>query len=164
MEASYALLIGLLAVTTPLSYVKAAAAGTGLDLGLISLPANGQACQCSLTMSCSCCQSVTVNLMNETSTLCLTVKIGLSSGSIDLGATMDGNSVAAIAISTSKPPQFCIPVISMASLDICLKVNIKMAGLAAKACPTFYTDFSSSQVVTYDFPCIQVGLDGVSLV
>jgi len=90
--------------------------------------------------------------------------IGLTSGTINLGATMDGNSVAALSISTANPPTYCIPVISMVSLDMCIKVNIKVAGVAVKACPTFYTDYATNQVASYDFPCIQVGMDGVSLI
>ncbi|XP_017130965.1 uncharacterized protein LOC108148442 [Drosophila elegans] len=160
---SHTILIGFLTIVVSLSHVKIAEAGTGLDLGLISLPATSQVCQCSLTMSCSCCQGVTVNLMNQTSTLCLTVKIGLTSGSLDLGATMDGNSVAKFSISTTKPPTYCLPVVSMVSLDMCLKINFKMAGVAVKACPTIYTNYASNQIVSYDFPCIQVGLDGVRL-
>ncbi|XP_033162995.1 uncharacterized protein LOC117142857 [Drosophila mauritiana] len=132
--------------------------------GLLSSSAQTQGCQCSLTMSCSCCQSVSVDLLNQNSTVCLTLGIGLTSGTINLGATMDGNSVAAFAISTTKPPTYCIPVISMVSVDMCIKVNIKVAGVAVKACPTFYTNYATNQVVSYDFPCIQVGMDGVSLI
>ncbi|EDV53159.1 uncharacterized protein Dere_GG11990 [Drosophila erecta] len=132
--------------------------------GLLSSSAQTEGCQCSLTMSCSCCQRVSVDLVNQNSTVCVSLGLGLTSGTINLGATMDGNSVAAFSISTTQPPTYCIPVVSMVSLDMCIKVGIKMAGVAVKACPTFYTNFATSQVVSYDFPCIQVGMNGVSLV
>ncbi|XP_016985569.2 uncharacterized protein LOC108049051 [Drosophila rhopaloa] len=160
MVTCHAILTGYLAILVTLSYAEADA---GLDLGPISLPANDQVCQCSLTMSCSCCQSVTVDLMNQTSTVCLTVQIGLTTGSIDLEATMDGNSVAKLSMSTLKPPKFCLPVVSLASLDMCLKVNFQFEGVGVKVCPNIYTNYATSQVVSYDFPCIQAGLDGVSL-
>ncbi|KAH8363233.1 hypothetical protein KR084_007374 [Drosophila pseudotakahashii] len=157
MVKSYAILVGLLAIIAYLSYEIDAA-------GLTVSAAQGQGCQCSVTMSCSCCQSVSVSLMNGTSTLCLTLGIGIPSGNIDLGATMDGTSVGAISIDPSKPPTYCLPVISLASLDMCLKISIQIQGVAVKTCPTFYTNYSSSQVVGYDFPCVQIGVSGVSLV
>ncbi|XP_017008625.2 uncharacterized protein [Drosophila takahashii] len=157
MVKSYALLLGLLAIIANLSYEIDAA-------GLTVSAAQSQGCQCSATLSCSCCQSVSVSPMNETSTLCLTLGIGIPSGNIDFGATMDGTSVASFSIDPSKPPTYCLPVISLASVDICLKVTLQIKGAAVKACPTFYTNYSSSQVVGYDFPCVQIGVSGVSLV
>ncbi|XP_017076138.2 uncharacterized protein LOC108111260 [Drosophila eugracilis] len=161
MVKSLTFLIAVLAIADNLGWEwMGDAAGTDLS----SSSAQTQGCECSATMSCSCCQSVAVSLMNETSTLCLTLGIGLQSGTLDLGASLDGTSVGSFSISTNKPPTYCVPVVSLVSLDICLKVDIQMAGVAVKACPTFYTNYSSNQVVAYDFPCIQVGLNGVSLV
>jgi len=81
-----------------------------------------------------------------------------------LGATLDGTSVGSFSINPLTPPTYCLPVISLASLDVCLKLKVQVKGAAVKACPTFYTNYSSSQVVGYDFPCIQIGMNGVSLV
>ncbi|XP_065722519.2 uncharacterized protein [Drosophila suzukii] len=158
MAKSHAILLGLLAVMASLSSV------IGLDRGLTISAAQSQGCQCSATMSCSCCQSVSVSLMNETSTLCLTLGIGIPSGSIDFVATLDGTSVGSFSINPLTPPTYCLPVILLASLDVCLKIKVQVKGAVVKACPTFHTNFSTSQVVGYDFPCIQVGMNGVSLV
>ncbi|XP_016950760.1 uncharacterized protein LOC108025015 [Drosophila biarmipes] len=158
MAKSHAILLGLLAIMASLS------GAIGLDQGLTLSAAQSQGCQCSAKMSCSCCQSVSVSLMLETSTLCLSLSIGAPSGSINLGATLDGTSVGAFSLNPLTPPTYCVPAISLASLDVCLKVNIEVKGAAVKACPTFYTNYSSSQVAGYDFPCVQVGVNGVGLV
>ncbi|KAH8383303.1 hypothetical protein KR009_007957 [Drosophila setifemur] len=184
MVQSKNILLGLLATIIGLSNVfvaEAASNGTSMDFGIISIPAQADMCSCSLTLSCKCCQSVTINPMNETKSrkadslffvvvliitfpVCLTAKLSILSGSVDLGVTMDGQSVAAFTVSTKTPPTYCLPILSMASLDVCLKLNFKIAGTAVKTCPTFYTTYNSNQVVSYDFPCLQVGLNGVSLV
>ncbi|XP_026839896.1 uncharacterized protein LOC113564884 [Drosophila persimilis] len=162
------LVLGTLVSLHGIAVITAADAATssGTNLGLITIPSQAQVCSCSLSLSCSCCQSVVVNAVNTTKTLCLTFKISVLSGSVDVGVTMDGNSMTKFTISTTSPPTFCLPVLSLVTpLDMCLKLNIKMAGLSGiQACPTFYSSYDSSNVVSYDFPCIQLGLDGVSLV
>lgn len=95
----------------------------------------------------------------------MTMKLSILSGSVDVGVTLDGSSVAQFTISTKNPPTACLPIVTAVGLDVCLKLNFKMAGLSGvQACPTFYTSYNTNQVVSYDFPCVQVGLDGVSLV
>ncbi|KAH8278489.1 hypothetical protein KR018_004077 [Drosophila ironensis] len=161
------LLIGLVAIILGLgcvSVVEAAANTTVANYGIISIPSTAS-CSCSLTMSCSCCQSVIINVVNDNKTLCVTFKISVLSGSVDIGVTMDGNSVAAFTVSTKTPPTACLPVVNNFGLDVCLKLTVSLAGLSGvKACPTFYTSYDSNQVISYAFPCVQLGLTGVSLV
>ncbi|BFF92216.1 uncharacterized protein DMAD_10318 [Drosophila madeirensis] len=156
----------VLGTLVSLSGITAADATNGTNLGFITIPSQAQVCQCSLSLSCNCCQSITVNAINETKTLCLTLKINVLSASVDVGVTMDGNSVTKFTISTQTPPTACLPLLSVVTpLDICLKLNIKMAGLTGlKACPTFYTSYDSNNVLSYDFPCLQLGMEGISLV
>ncbi|XP_022210936.1 uncharacterized protein LOC111066537 [Drosophila obscura] len=160
------LVLGTFISLNGIAVITAADASNGTNLGLITIPSQAQVCQCSLSLSCSCCQSVSVNAVNETKTLCLTFKISVLSGSVDVGVTMDGNSLTSFTVSTKTPPTYCLPLISVvAPLNMCLKLNINLAGLSGiKACPTFYTSYDSNEVVSYDFPCIQLGMDGVSLV
>ncbi|KAH8337699.1 hypothetical protein KR074_007026 [Drosophila pseudoananassae] len=160
----FALIVGLGCVAITEAAFGRSSSSTGMNLGIISIP-SAASCSCSLSMSCNCCQSVTINALNDNKTLCLTVKLSVLSGSVDLGVTLDGTSVGQFTVSTKNPPTACLPIVSMVSLDVCLKLNLKMAGLSGvQACPIFYTSYNTNQVVGYNFPCVQVGLDGVSLV
>nr|XP_036675467.1 uncharacterized protein LOC108015453 [Drosophila suzukii] len=96
MAKSHAILLGLLAIMDSLSGV------IGLDRGLTFSAAQSQGCQCSATILPH-------------------LGIGIPSGSIDLGATLDGTSVGSFSINPLTPPTYCLPVISLASLDVCLK-------------------------------------------
>ncbi|EDV44057.2 uncharacterized protein Dana_GF16225 [Drosophila ananassae] len=159
----FALILGLGCVSIT-EAASSASSSSAMNFGIISIP-SAASCSCSLSMSCNCCQSVTINAMNNNKTLCITMKLSILSGSVDVGVTLDGGSVAQFTISTKNPPTACLPIVTLVGLDVCLKLNFKMAGLSGvQACPTFYTSYNANQVVSYNFPCVQVGLDGVSLV
>ncbi|KAM8703320.1 hypothetical protein ACLKA7_008013 [Drosophila subpalustris] len=142
------------------SFVQAAS--DNADKGLIAFQSK---CNCSLSMSCSCCQSAVVNAMNLSRTICVTFKINLLKASVDVNVSLDGNSVSTFTLDTKSPPSFCLPVISdITPLALCLKVATKMSGLTnLNICPSFYSKFDASQILAYDFSCIKLGMDGFSL-
>ncbi|XP_034488148.1 uncharacterized protein LOC117792212 [Drosophila innubila] len=133
------------------------------DKGLISFQSK---CNCSLSMSCSCCQSAVVNAMNLTKSVCVTFKINLLKASVDVSVSLDGNSVSKFTLDTKTPPSFCLPVISdITPLALCLKMTTKMSGLTnLNICPSFYSSFDANQILAYDFKCIKLGMDGFSIV
>ncbi|KAH8311426.1 hypothetical protein KR044_006254, partial [Drosophila immigrans] len=122
-------------------------------------------CNCSLTMACSCCQTAVVNAMNLTKSVCMTFKINLLKASVDVTISLDGNAVSQFTLDTKTPPSFCMPVISdLTPLAVCLKMTTKMSGLTnLTICPSFFSNFDANEILSYDFPCIKIGLDGFSL-
>ncbi|EDW84039.1 uncharacterized protein Dwil_GK13931 [Drosophila willistoni] len=164
--------LGLIICLNSVVYTEAAssssssssAATTSADFGFVSFPAQAQTCTCSISLSCSCCQSVVVNAMNMTKTLCLTFKLTILSVSVDVSVTLDGTSVAKFTIDAKNPPTFCLPVISLSPVDMCLKLSASLVGLSGiKMCPTVYSTVSGSQALSYAFPCVKLSTDGVSL-
>ncbi|KAH8247138.1 hypothetical protein KR032_010733 [Drosophila birchii] len=147
-----------------ISTIEVASKSTGMDLGLISLSDPSDMCQFSLPLSYSCCQSVTVNMLNDTKKLCLTINASVLAGTVDLTATIDGTSVGKFNLDVKKPPTACLPLISMTGLNMCLKLILSLTSSGAKICPNVYASFNSNDIMTYNFPCAQVGLNGVNLV
>ncbi|KAH8341909.1 hypothetical protein KR059_004210, partial [Drosophila kikkawai] len=157
-------LAALVVVFGYITTIQAASNSTGIDLGLISLSDTSDMCQYSPPLSYSCCQSVTVNMLNDTKKLCLTIKGSLLGGTVDLTATLDGASVGKFNLDVNKPPTVCLPLISMTGLNMCIKLKFSISISGAKICPNVYASFNTNDIMNYTFPCVQVGLDGVSLV
>ncbi|KAH8293693.1 hypothetical protein KR054_003129 [Drosophila jambulina] len=162
-----AILLGLIASMVTFAYIttiEAASKESGINLGLISLSDASDMCQYSPPLSYSCCQSVTVNMLNDTKKLCLTIKGDLLGGTVDLTTTSDGTSIGKFNVDINKPPTACLPLISLTGLNMCLKLNLSISMSGAKICPNVYSSFNTNDIMTYNFPCVQVGLDGVNLV
>ncbi|XP_020798506.1 uncharacterized protein LOC110176481 [Drosophila serrata] len=144
--------------------IEAASKAPDINLGLISISDTSDMCQYSPLLSYSCCQSVTVNMLNDTKKFCLNFKADILGGKVDLSTTMDGVSLGKFNIDINKPPTICLPLISTMGLNMCLKLNFSLSSSGAKICPNVYSSYNTNDIMTYTFPCVQVGLDGVSLV
>ncbi|XP_030371745.1 uncharacterized protein LOC115622027 [Scaptodrosophila lebanonensis] len=142
------------------------AASNGTDFGIITFPAEKEQCTCALlSMSCTCCQSVVVNIMNITRRLCMTFKLSILSVSVDVTITLDGNQVSQFSISAKNPPTYCMPMLDPTPLAMCVKVHdVKVVGLTGvQICSTFYTSFDTNQIFAYEFPCVKLSTSGVEL-
>ncbi|KAH8247546.1 hypothetical protein KR038_006150, partial [Drosophila bunnanda] len=156
----------LMAFVVTIGYItpiEAASKGNDINMGLISLSDPSDMCQYSPLLSYTCCQSVTVNMLNDTKKFCLTINANLLGGKVDLTTTMDGVSMGKFTVDINKPPTICLPLISMTGLNMCIKLNFSLSSSGAKICPNVYSSFNSNDIMTYTFPCVNVGLNGVSL-
>ncbi|XP_064555302.1 uncharacterized protein LOC135440192 [Drosophila montana] len=141
--------------------VQAASDSNG-DQDMISFPAQ---CKCSLTMSCSCCQGAVLKSMDVNKTLCMTFKINVLKASVDVTVTLDNNEVSKFTLDSKATPSICVPVLSQITpMAICLKMSTKLSGLTnVNMCPSFFSSFSENQLLAFDFPCLKLGTDGISI-
>ncbi|XP_034112776.1 uncharacterized protein LOC117573590 [Drosophila albomicans] len=114
-------------------------------------------------MACSCCESAVVNAMDITKSVCVTFKIDLIGLSVDVTISLDGDAVSQFTLDTKSPPSLCLPVISdLTSLTVCLKMTMNLASATSLSiCPNFYSNYDANQILAYNFPCINVGMDGI---
>ncbi|XP_060647107.1 uncharacterized protein LOC132785131 [Drosophila nasuta] len=115
-------------------------------------------------MACSCCESAVVNAMDMTKSVCVTFKIDLIGLSVNVTISLDGDAVSQFTLDTKSPPNLCLPVISdLTSLTVCLKMTMNLASATSLSiCPNFYSNYDANQILAYNFPCINVGMDGIS--
>ncbi|EDW59058.1 uncharacterized protein [Drosophila virilis] len=142
--------------------VVQAASASSEDQDMISFPAQ---CKCSLSMSCNCCQGAVIKSMDVNKTLCMTFKINILKASVDVTITLDNNEVSKFTLDSKTTPSICVPVLSQITpMAICLKMSSKLSGLTSlNMCPSFYSSFSENQLMAFDFPCLKLGTDGISI-
>lgn len=95
----------------------------------------------------------------------MSFKLNILKGSVDVTVTLDNDQVSKFTLDSKTTPTFCLPVLSdLTPMAVCLKLNSKMSGLMAiNMCPSFYSSFSETQLLEFDFPCLKLGVDGLSI-
>lgn len=95
----------------------------------------------------------------------MTFKINIFKASVDVTVTLDNEQVSKFTLDSKTTPTFCLPVVSdLTPMAICLKMSTKLQGLSSiNMCPSFYSSFSDNQLLAFDFPCLKLGMDGLTL-
>lgn len=85
--------------------------------------------------------------------------------SVDVTITSDGSTLATFTLDSKSPLAMCMPLVSnMTPLAVCIKMSTKLAGLTnLNLCPNFYTNYDANEILTYDLPCLKLGMDGFSI-
>ncbi|EDW04446.1 GH22577 [Drosophila grimshawi] len=122
-------------------------------------------CECSMSLSCTCCQGVIVKAMDFSKMLCMILKVNVLQASVDMSMTLDGNEVLKLTLDTKTTPSFCVPIISQITpMVVCFKMDAKVSVLKGlNICPIFYSSFAEKELLSVDFPCLKLGMDGISI-
>ncbi|KAB0791031.1 hypothetical protein PPYR_02831 [Photinus pyralis] len=124
---------------------------------------NGCTCQ---EFYCGCCAGFNFQQFNFNREGCMRFTYNPYEFSISVDMSMNDESIFSTTISARNPPPFCIPIPLpfLPTVDFCAKLlDIYTPGQNLHMCLDFETRIQRATVLILHFNCMQMGVDGVSL-